>query len=99
MSERGRTSDVEWRVYDPTTEREELRESEGPRLPELRGKKIGLLWNGKPGGDLVLDTLAGLLRDRFDGLRTERSTVFLSAGDEDIKRMAECDAVVSAIGD
>ncbi|MFH1484443.1 MAG: hypothetical protein ABIH46_00085 [Chloroflexota bacterium] len=37
-----------------------------PRLASLRGKAVGVLWNEKPNGDILLAKLEGRLRDSFD---------------------------------
>ena len=39
-----------------------------PRLSSLDGKKVGLLWNGKPGGDIALAKAGELLQKRFKGI-------------------------------
>lgn len=39
-----------------------------PRIDTLDGKKVGLLWNGKPNGDFFLDRVAELLKERFSGV-------------------------------
>jgi hypothetical protein len=40
-----------------------------PRPTDLRGKTIGLAWNGKPGGDEALEEIARLLTQRVGELR------------------------------
>jgi hypothetical protein len=35
------------------------------RITDLAGKKIGLYWNGKPGGNNVLDALEPMLKEKF----------------------------------
>jgi hypothetical protein len=42
------------------------------RSGDLGRKKVGLFWNGKPGGDLFLDEVALGLEKRFPGVRMER---------------------------
>lgn len=44
--------------------------SEGAGKPhDLSGKKIGLFWNGKPGGDVLLTEVGLGLSGRFPGLK------------------------------
>jgi hypothetical protein len=35
------------------------------RATDLAGKKIGLYWNGKPGGNNLLDALESMLKEKF----------------------------------
>lgn len=39
-----------------------------PRIADLNGKRIGLLWNGKKHGDLVLERIAEASEERFKNL-------------------------------
>jgi len=54
------------RVYDPTNVAviEEHLEF-APRINSFVGKRIGLLWNGKPNGNFYLDRVAQLLEQRY----------------------------------
>ena len=40
------------------------------RPPTLRGQAVGLLWNGKPNGDVALRAIGAGLESQFEGLRT-----------------------------
>jgi hypothetical protein len=42
-----------------------------PRSPDLTGKKVGLIWNRKSGGDAVLERVGSELRDRYPNLTTK----------------------------
>lgn len=74
----------------------------GPRVPDLNGKTIGLVWNEKEHGDAFMGRLGELLRGRFPQakiLRFNKSfripwTAELLA---DVK--GKCNAVVMAVGD
>lgn len=79
-----------------------------PRLAGVSGKKIGLLWNGKKNGDLVLERIAQLLGDRFQDVQF----VKLKSGADlpwgaypheetvaEIAKTAACDAVIGTMGD
>lgn len=70
------------------------------RPPDLRGRTIGLLWNGKPNGDVALRAIGAALESQFEGLRTtfysgsipcDRGLLELAA--------AECSAVVACTAD
>ena len=39
-----------------------------PRIKTLDGKKVGLLWNGKPNGDFFLNRVAELLDKKYKGI-------------------------------
>ena len=76
-----------------------------PRLSEITGKRIGLYWNMKAGGDVALEHTARLLDQRFP--KTEFKHFVGSVGAsmrhataEDAELVAkECDAVVGTTAD
>lgn len=76
-----------------------------PRLSELTGKRIGLYWNMKSGGDIALDRTEELLRERFPDVTIQRFVgsvgwLMRHATAEDADRIArECDAVVGTTND
>jgi hypothetical protein len=75
-----------------------------PRLDSLAGKKIGLLDISKPGGNLFLDRLEHLLRERFGVqqiVRVTKPTFSKPAPEEAISQLigAECQAVIEALAD
>ncbi|MBI4312013.1 MAG: hypothetical protein HY681_09545 [Chloroflexi bacterium] len=49
-------------VLDPTALPRDARGGVAPRLPSLRGRAIGFLWNSKPNGDILFAELEGSLR-------------------------------------
>ena len=53
-------------VLDPTAPPRELRHTMAPRLPDLRGRALGFLWNSKPNGDIVFARLEELLRQKYE---------------------------------
>ena len=56
----------EWTVYSPAgVAMKGQPVSLAPRIDTLAGKKIGLLWNHKPGGDVFLSRLAELLEKKY----------------------------------
>ncbi len=91
---------VEWEVLNPVAEYETLMLALSPRLADLDEKKVGLFWNGKPNGDLLLEAIARLLERRFKHIKTIKFNLSISVGPENRRQMAEqCDAVIAAIGD
>ncbi len=91
---------VEWEVLNPVAEYETPILALSPRLTDLNEKTIGLFWNGKPNGDLLLEAIARLLERRFKHIKTIRFNLSISVGPEKRRQMAEqCDAVIAAIGD
>ena len=53
-------------VLDPTAPPREMRETMAPRLPDLRGRAVGFLWNSKPNGDILFARLEELLREKYE---------------------------------
>jgi hypothetical protein len=57
-------------VYCPTgIEVTEKLTGFAPRLSALDGKRIGLLWNGKPNGDFFLDRVGDLLVSKYKNVQ------------------------------
>ena len=52
-------------VANPVAESEVQRIEPAPRPHDLAGKRIGLYWNLKPGGNIGLDRVESRLRERF----------------------------------
>ena len=73
------------------------------RLDTFQGKRIGLVWNGKPGADRLLDLLEELLQDRFPGVKINRyvtSNVANRLKPGELEGIAgKVDAVIYASGD
>ena len=52
-----------------------------PRITSLEGKTIGLRWNGKPNGEILLNKVADLLKVKVPGIKVikfyevEQSTI------------------------
>ena len=95
-----RDGPVEWEVLDPNVEYETLTVGPAPRLPDLNNRKIGLYWNGKPTGDLLLTAIGELLQQRFRGVELLRFEPGFPLSPEKKKKIAEeSDAVIGATGD
>ena len=75
-----------------------------PKLNSLAGKTIGLLDISKPGGNLFLDHLEGLLKNRFavkEVIRVTKPTFTKPAPAAVIAHLvqARCDGVIEALAD
>ena len=92
-------------VLNPAAEAEEKIIPPATRPKDLSGKRVGLYWNIKSGGDAALDRVEALLKERFSGITTRRhmgSVGFmmrhLTPGDAE--RIAQtCDLVVGTTND
>jgi hypothetical protein len=75
------------------------------RLPDFEGKRIGLYWNLKPGGDSALKRAGELLKSRFPSIETTIYVGSIGAANrfmtkDDVKRiMKECSAVIGSTAD
>ncbi len=56
---------VELEVLNPEGTIVEKGTKLAPRLKTLDGKRIGLVWNGKPNGDVLLKEVGKLIKERF----------------------------------
>ena len=72
-----------------------------PRLDRLDGKTIGLVWSGTHGGDVALNRVGEMLKERFGEVETRFYTGGNYPNPPHILRQAadECDAVIGATGD
>jgi hypothetical protein len=60
---------AELSIFNPVAEvRTAEKFTSATKLRDLNGKRVGLFWNGKAGGDMVLSRTAELLKQRYDGL-------------------------------
>ena len=71
------------------------------RLAGLDDKTIGLVWSGTHGGDVALNRVGEMLKERFANVETRFYTGGSYPNPPHILRQAveECDAVVGATGD
>ena len=93
-------------VLNPVARKREIKTSPAaPRLSAFEGKRIGLYWNLKPGGDFALQRASELLKSRYPGVETKLYTGSIGAANrfttpDDIKRItAECSAVIGSTAD
>jgi hypothetical protein len=86
---------------DPTSERAPSARVPLPRLSSIEGRTIGLLDIRKARGDVFLDRVEQLLRDRgADVIRYSKPT-FTKPAPADLRQQiaVECDAVLEALAD
>jgi len=90
-------------VFDPTARKKGKQALTAKRPSSLEGKRLAVVWNGKLGGDILLNRFAELLTERF-GLRVERVDAradSFSGLDEAVLNhlVGTCDAAIIGAGD
>jgi hypothetical protein len=71
-----------------------------PRVEELSGKRIGIYWLGKAGGDNFLDGVDELLRIKYPSATILRYKGPFDLGDERAEKIAkEVDTILYGVGD
>ena len=103
------TKTQEINVYCPTGEVITKEYSEiASRVSTLGGKRIGLLWNGKPNGDIFLNRVAEILEKKHKDIKIIKfyevdpgGTAFVNKySDETLDRFANsADIVIASQGD
>jgi hypothetical protein len=88
-------------LFDPTNERLAARHAPAPRPASLAGLTIGLLDISKPRGDVFLDELGALLRQRGLHVERYRKPTFAKPAPADVRReiAARCQLIVEALAD
>lgn len=89
-------------VLDPTAEADPLPVAPAPRLESLRGRRIGLLSNGKTGSAPFFDHLEGLLRRQWQAesiLRLTKTNYSAPAEADLVRELARCHLVITGVGD
>lgn len=88
-------------LLDPTNERSSAEREGASRPTSLQGLTVGLLDISKPRGDVFLDRLEALLRQR--GLQVERfrKPTYAKPAPADLRRdiAARCQVVIEALAD
>ena len=70
------------------------------RSSDVRGQRVGLYWNRKPGGNYALQALRNLLEERFGGIETRFYNARRPIPEEVIEEArANCDVVIGATAD
>jgi hypothetical protein len=71
-----------------------------PRPRSIAGRTVGLLWNGKPNGDIALRAIGAELESRFEGLETRFYSGSIPCDRKLLEQVAaECAVVVGATAD
>ena len=71
-----------------------------PRVTDLAGKKIGIYWNEKSGGNNFWDEIEGLLKEKFPTAKIVRYRGPFDPGETMAARIAkECDTFIYGVGD
>ena len=74
-----------------------------PRIPTLDGKVLGVLYNGRAGGDVVLEELLGLLKSKYNLAKVVFRTkphAWVSAPAEMFKELWQsCEVAITGVGD
>jgi hypothetical protein len=90
-------------LLDPRVAARPARLTRAPRPADLQGKRVGLLANGKPNSQDFLTALGTLLRDRHGAvplvLVGKPSASRVAPADTLDQLAAQCDVVVTAVGD
>ena len=88
-------------VLDPTGERSSAGRARQARLSSLEGRTIGLLDISKARGDVFLDRVESLLRERGAKTLRFRKPTFAKPAPIDLRQeiATRCDAVVEALAD
>jgi hypothetical protein len=90
-------------VLDPTGERAPVERSLTARPASLAGLRVGLLDISKPRGDVFLDRLEALLRERIEGVvvSRHRKPTFTKNAPIDLRHeiSVTCDVVIEALAD
>ena len=88
-------------VLDPTSERKPAIRKRLPRPKTLEGLKVGLLDISKMKGDIFLDRLEELVRERGAEVLRFKKPTFTKPAPIDLRQeiAVQCDAVVEALAD
>ncbi len=100
-------NDREWHLMNPAGDPPRAAFESAGRSRDLDGKTVGLLWNGKPGGDALLDEVGRSLSKRFPGAAMVRfwetrpaSVTAYGMTADDLRFVAQhADLVIGAIAD
>jgi hypothetical protein len=90
-------------LISPVNEATVAESSMAPRLPSLRGKRVGLLDNSKSKAGKMLDTVAAILNVQYgftDIVRHRKPSASKPAAPEAIAELVRtCDLVIVGVGD
>lgn len=89
-------------IVNPMNENQQTNVSTAPRVKTLAGKTVGLLDISKPGGNIFLDRIERLLKERYGVagvVRAAKPTFTKRVPDEVIEKLRGVDAVIEALAD
>lgn len=88
-------------VLDPTAEASPTHRPAAPRPASLEGTVVGLVDISKPRGDVFLDRIETLLRQRGVAVSRYRKPTHAKPAPADLRRRitTECGAVIQALAD
>jgi hypothetical protein len=94
-------SQISHLLLDPTNERVSAQRAPAERPRRLDGVTVGLLDISKPRGDVFLDHLEALLRDRGFNIERFRKPTFAKPAPLDLRReiAQRCQVVIEALAD
>jgi len=70
------------------------------RIPDLAGKKIGIYWNNKAGGDLFWDVVEAEMKEKVPSMKIIRYNGPFEPSDEQIEAMTrDVDGFFYGVGD
>jgi hypothetical protein len=93
------------KVMNPVAQSVETREKPAPRVPDLTGKRVGLYWNMKAGGDIALRHVGELIKRRYLGASYELysgdvGAVLYHVTKKEADRIASrCDVIIGSTSD
>jgi hypothetical protein len=89
------------RLLDPTSELTATTRERATRVASLDGKRVGLLDISKPRGDVFLNRLEELLRERGAHVERFRKPTFTKPAPVDLRHeiTTKCDVVIEALAD
>ncbi|MFC1534797.1 hypothetical protein ACFL7M_15695 [Thermodesulfobacteriota bacterium] len=91
-------------VFDPTPGKKRKQTEMASRPSDLRGKRLAVIWNGKLGGDILLNRFSELLTERLGLAGVERvdhrADTNTELGNEVVSQLAAiCDTAIIGTGD
>ena len=97
------STQIQIELLDPTGGAVAAKGVLSPRLDTLSGKTLGVIWNGRRPGDLILNRMIDILKERYaikEVVFREKPYIGNVAPDEIFDQIAaRCDAVISGVGD
>ncbi len=90
-------------VFDPTAGPATGKVTMAPRIGTLDGQTLGVIWNGRPYGDKVINATIDLLRQKysFETVVFRKKPFIGNVAPKEIQEemINTCDAVITGVGD